>query len=399
MKINSEMIITMDAVDVYKLVLSKEISRFPTGFWMIPEAYDNAVKCIRYLVEEVLKLNIEDIPKRVSKKTFLTNKLGGMITTLFNNSPIDAIELSYPGRFKPWEFSQVSNGYWDSDDNVKDALEWLMSKISENDVVDKWNQDFIYSNDLRGMLEVRFDSSPYKALDYIRPGRFKPWELKMNVPNNYWDLDSNVRDALEWLIKKETLNGNLNVVDIWCLDIFKKNGLKGLVDIKFNSSPFKALDYVRPGEFKPWELNQVPKGYWDIDSNVNEALEWLILKIESSGSRILEVWSQNIFNQNGLMGMLHLKFNSSPFKALDYIRPNEFQPWELNVASRRYWENEENWIEALEKVVKSCREKDAQIKEITLDILTEYNLVSFLNEKFKGNITNLNTFAKKHQLI
>lgn len=70
MKINSEMIITMDAVDVYKLVLSKEISRFPTGFWMIPEAYDNAVKCIRYLVEEVLKLNIEDVPKRVSKKHF-----------------------------------------------------------------------------------------------------------------------------------------------------------------------------------------------------------------------------------------------------------------------------------------------------------------------------------------
>ena len=399
MKINSEVILMMNAVDVYKMVLSKEISRFPKGFWMLPEAYDNAVKCIRHLIEERLKLNLNDVPKKVSKKTFAVNKLGGMIETLFNNSPIDAIELAYPKRFKSWEFSQAPNGFWDTDENVNDALEWLISKISEDDIPEKWNKDFIHDNDLRGMLDVRFESSPYKALNYIRPNLYKAWELKMSVPNNYWNSDINVIDALEWLIKKETLGGKLDIIDVWTLDTFKRNGLKGLIDIRFNSSPFEALNYIRPGEFKPWELEQVSRGFWDVDSNIKEALEWLILKIEDSDKDILEVWSQNLFTQNRLMGLLRTKFESSPFKALDYVRKNEFQPWELKTASKGYWENEDNWVEALKKVVVNEREKGIQINELTTDILTEYNLISFLKNKFKGNLSNLNNFAREHQLI
>lgn len=51
----------MDAVEVYKLVLRGDIiKKFPDGFWQQPEVLQNAVKCTRFLIEELLCLSDED---------------------------------------------------------------------------------------------------------------------------------------------------------------------------------------------------------------------------------------------------------------------------------------------------------------------------------------------------
>ena len=55
-----EELFKMDAVEVYKMVLKGDvIKRFPAGFWQQPEAKQNASKCIKFLVEEILNYDME----------------------------------------------------------------------------------------------------------------------------------------------------------------------------------------------------------------------------------------------------------------------------------------------------------------------------------------------------
>ena len=55
-KYTKEELLEMDAIDVYKMVLKGDvIKKFPNGFWQQPEAKQNAIKCIKYLVEYILK--------------------------------------------------------------------------------------------------------------------------------------------------------------------------------------------------------------------------------------------------------------------------------------------------------------------------------------------------------
>ena len=63
-------LLTMDAVEIYKLVLNEDILRFPKGFWQKPEAKQNAIKCTKYLVEEVLKLDRNTMGGKITANSF-----------------------------------------------------------------------------------------------------------------------------------------------------------------------------------------------------------------------------------------------------------------------------------------------------------------------------------------
>lgn len=118
-------ILTKGIVEIYKEILRGDRGRFPNGTWQRPDALENAKKCIKYSIEEIYKFSNDEIIEKVTAKFFQKNKLSGMLEACFNNSPWDAINTAYPGRFKPWEFSSVSNGYW-TDKTVKEAVKWLL---------------------------------------------------------------------------------------------------------------------------------------------------------------------------------------------------------------------------------------------------------------------------------
>ena len=95
----------MDAIDVYKIVLKGYIIKtFPNGFWQQPEAKQNAIKCTRFLIEEMLKYDNEMIKEKNSKKIFNENKLSWMLNVCFNGSPYEAINTAYPNKFKKSDF-------------------------------------------------------------------------------------------------------------------------------------------------------------------------------------------------------------------------------------------------------------------------------------------------------
>lgn len=105
-KYTKEEINKMDAIDIYKLVLNKgkSVKRFPAGFWKQPESLNNAIKCIKYLIEDLLCLSDTELKEQLSQKIFNNNGLSGMLSLCFNNSPIKAIEVAYPGKFNKEDF-------------------------------------------------------------------------------------------------------------------------------------------------------------------------------------------------------------------------------------------------------------------------------------------------------
>ena len=84
-----------------------ELPCVPHLFWNMETAKEATI----WLIEEKLKWSDEDIRKKLSKKIFKENSLGGMLSNLFKNSPYLAIENAYPGKFKQWELSGVSKSF------------------------------------------------------------------------------------------------------------------------------------------------------------------------------------------------------------------------------------------------------------------------------------------------
>ena len=182
----------MDAVEIYKLVLEREhIKTFPKGFWQNSEAIENAIKCTKYLIEDILKLSENELREQLSANLFRMNGLSGMLNTCFNGSPYEAINRAYPEKnYQPWELNIVPTGYWDDINNGIKSTKWLIEtklQLSEEELKKQLSQKIFQENGLGGMLSNCFSNSPYEAIRITYPERnYKPWEFNQ-VPNGYWD--------------------------------------------------------------------------------------------------------------------------------------------------------------------------------------------------------------------
>ncbi|MBQ3420478.1 MAG: hypothetical protein IJH34_02165, partial [Romboutsia sp.] len=69
-------------------------------FKMVPQGYwkdkENGIKATKWLIEEKLKLNDEELKEQLSIQLFKKNRLGGMLQICFNNNPYEAINTAYP---------------------------------------------------------------------------------------------------------------------------------------------------------------------------------------------------------------------------------------------------------------------------------------------------------------
>lgn len=104
MRLDDE-ILTKGIVEIYKEVLRGDRKSFPRGTWQRPDAIDNTKKYIIYLIEEKLKLSDEEVRDSLSQELFCNNKLRGMLSHCFNGSPFEAINETYPNKFKMEDFA------------------------------------------------------------------------------------------------------------------------------------------------------------------------------------------------------------------------------------------------------------------------------------------------------
>ncbi|MBZ9624398.1 DUF4046 domain-containing protein [Clostridium sp. FP2] len=95
----------LDDIEIYKFLLQDRISNFSSGFWSnrsAQEEKDVAIKLLRYLIDDILKFNKEDVKREVSKR-FLTKYKLHTASKLFGRSAIRYILCTYPEvKYQPW---------------------------------------------------------------------------------------------------------------------------------------------------------------------------------------------------------------------------------------------------------------------------------------------------------
>ncbi len=326
MKYSSDELLLMDPVEVYKLRLSGVISRFPKNFFSEGNHpnMDVCIKLIKYLLEEKLEWSDEEICEKLSVQVFKDNRLAGMISHIFNNSPYEALSSAYPDKFKPWQLAVTPMNYWNKE-TAKMATIWLIEerlKWSDEEVCKKLSQQVFINNGLTGMINNIFNGSPYEALSSAYPNKFKPWQLSM-TPINYWNKET-AKMATIWLIEEKLKWSDEEICKNLSQQVFKNHGLAGMIYI-FNDSTYEALNNAYPGKFKPWQLSMTPNNYWNKET-AKMATIWLIeKKLKWSDEEICEKLSVQVFKNHGLSGMIYTIFNGSPYEALNNAYPGKFK--------------------------------------------------------------------------
>lgn len=244
----------IEAIEIYKHVLSGSLSRFPKGFWEGEEGFQNAKYVTIWLIEEHLKLTDEQLKKQCNKKMFIDNKLRGMIYMVFANSTFKAIENAYPKKYKPWEIA-VPQSYWNLE-TAAEATRWLIEvklKMTEEQLKKHLSASMFFDNQLGGMLHNLFNNSPSKAVDNAYPGKYKLWEFNC-VANNYWTPETS-KEATIWLIEEELKLTDEEVKENLSYKLFQDNKLASLIDSpKIGRSLFKVIDNAYPKKYKPTDF-------------------------------------------------------------------------------------------------------------------------------------------------
>ena len=119
----------------------------------------------------------------------------------------EVIDNAYPGRFKPWQFQQVTGKYWDGEEGKKRAIEAVKYVIEEKlkiplkEIPIQVNIHFFSQHSLRGVFSL-FGQSPFQVVEAVYPGVFKPWQFA-HVPMNCWKNEEYVREAMvDFLFKQ-----------------------------------------------------------------------------------------------------------------------------------------------------------------------------------------------------
>ena len=301
-----------NVTDISKYYLEEVLAKgkqFPKDIWNYNSKYDNAKVVTKTLIEKVLKWSDDEIKRKLSANIFIQNSLYGMLVILFNGSPYLAIENAYPGKFKPWEFTQVPKNFWNLK-TASDATIWLIEeklKWSDDDIKQKLSANTFRKYSLTGMFIILFNASPYLAIDNAYPGKFKPWDFK-RISKKFWNMET-AREATIWLIEEKLKWSDDDIKEKISANIFEKNSLGGMLAVLFNDSPYRAIENAYPGKFKPWELPSVPKKFWNMET-AREATIWLIEeKLKWSDEDIKEKLTLNTFKENSLKSMLNYLFN------------------------------------------------------------------------------------------
>ncbi len=119
-------------------------------------------------------------------------------------------------------------------------------------------------------------------------------------------------------------------------NFFKKMKLDWPLWVFYDNSPASAIMDIYKNKFVPWQFPRVPAGYWKGKvgtRRTRQALEWFCKKKNIKSEKDCREIRCDDFGEEGLRGMLHAKFQNSPYLALKSVFPN------LNLKDKKYIKN------------------------------------------------------------
>ena len=306
---------------------------------------------------------------------------------LLEMDPVEVYKLRLNGTITNFPLGFFSEKTLKKDDKYARIIRYLIEdvlKCTDEDILKKITSSTLKKYYLGSMLKLIFDSI-YDLINHAYPGRFKPWELN-NVPKNYWTKET-AKEAIKWMIEEKLKWSHDDICKKLTRKIFFENGLDSIFDKEFDGKIYEAINYIYPGQFKPWQLNTVSHDYWNKET-AKEATVWLIEEnLQWTDDEIRKNLTRKSFRENGLGGMFNIIFNNSTYAAINCIYPDRFKPWELKQAPQGFW-NEET---AKEAIIWLFEEKlkwtDEEICEkLTKNIFYENGLLSMFQKIYNSNI-------------
>lgn len=291
-----------------------EIKQSPLGFW---EDKENVKQAVRWLVENKLDNNRERVCKEFNQN--LINKHG--MRSISKYGIYNVLNMTYPNEFKPWELSVVASNFWSDGSNLIDVVKWLVETKLDNNrerVCREFNTSLF---DKYGVGSVASRYGIYRLLNMAYPNEFKPWELSV-VPNGFWEDKNNIIEAVKWAVETKLDNNRDRVCKEFNQEFIVRNKLATLSKYGIHN----IINMAYPNEFKPWELSQVPDGFWEDDKNIVEAVKWLVeTKLGNNKERVRKEFTREFLINNGLSSLASMGL----FKILDLVYPNEFKASEF----------------------------------------------------------------------
>lgn len=322
-------------IHLYEDVYQKHRHAFPPHFFIGKEGMCYAAVITRYVLEQKVKWNREQICSSISHGFFARYRLAGMLNTYFKKSIFAALDNAYPGEFHPWEIVHARRMLFIGPfghQMARRAVHWMVFeklKFTEHDL-NKITVKTFSHHGLGDMLYNVYQGSPLLALQDAGMYSYHPWEMQ-HTPNGYWKGEVGLTHAVEavkWLVEEKLRVPIDEIPSRIRFRHFAESGLGTMIKSVFNGSPFQAMDAAYPGQFKKWQFSCVGKGYWSGEDGLQhakEAMAWLIHdKLKITVAEIPLVIGVQTFKQYGLYGMFTKLFNRSVTKALDVLYPGQF---------------------------------------------------------------------------
>lgn len=345
-----EMLLYSTPEEIYDKVLSGELERFPAGFWSMPENYDYAKKCIKHLIEDILKYPIEEIPTYYTARFLLTYKLSGMLGSVFGSNLFESLECAYPGQFKPFMFQRVSQGYW-SPSTVSEAMHWLIDeklKITEEEFVSSLSVRFLTEHNL---ITINKIYSLHEILEFTYPGKYKEWDLNVVRTSSAFARgeEEQIKDFLMQKIKEFNFKPQDYTASAWTskvnrgfltklsptniykmtCEIYYKLDTNNRTKTYDSSTKFLASPEEVYEAFLQGKIARFPRGYWVEDGALERSARCVRYLVEEvlhlEVSQVPTVLYYPVFRKYKLCGMIGLLFPDCYKKAIVNAYPERFE--------------------------------------------------------------------------
>lgn len=142
-------------------------------------------------------------------------------------------------------------------------------------------------------------------------------------PNRFWvdpGAEQNAKEVTIYFIEEVLKWNEDDIRKNLCEAVFRKNKLSGMLEYTFDRSPFKAINNAYPNKFKEWEFKAAPKHIWEEKNKREEAVKWLLVRVNKD--KFKELTNIDFLN-NGLGGLLDYFLRHKEFNSIDESKVEE----------------------------------------------------------------------------
>eukprot|EP01114_Cavostelium_apophysatum_P000432 TRINITY_DN10397_c0_g1_i2.p1 TRINITY_DN10397_c0_g1~~TRINITY_DN10397_c0_g1_i2.p1 ORF type:complete len:506 (+),score=124.86 TRINITY_DN10397_c0_g1_i2:145-1662(+) len=256
-------------------------------------------------------------------------------------SIVNVLMSLYPQHdWKMWNFKKTPSGFWSNKSNHRKFMDHLAEKLNFQTFDDWYEVSTSQFAEHNGeFLLTYYGKSHVKAVTEIFSDH--NWKLHRfkNLPQEFWNDKANLRAFMDDVgaelgVKKSEDWYRFRFNDIGVLSPAFAS-LNSTWKDQFGKNLFKILQSVYPEyEWKPWNFEKVPSGFWEDDRNVRSFVEDMAVKL---GLKSVEEWVEVPISEVHKLGGTYLiiKYGKGGWlPVLSQIYPNV--EWErLQLESRR----------------------------------------------------------------